>query len=165
MKNALYAVTVGLCCGVDSSSIQAGVMGYSPTGLRQRIYEKDGIRVIADCYNASPESMDASLKVLAESRGRKIAVLGDMLELGDLAQEAHKKVGKTAVLCHTDKLFTYGKVSYHIMLGALDAGMEKENAVNSIDAKQISDMLKETLKPGDTVHTTFAEGELTTIAK
>lgn len=151
IKNGLFAATVGLCCGLDSSAIQAGIMGYSPTGLRQKIYEKDGIRVIADCYNASPESMDASLKVLGESKGRKIAVLGDMLELGDLAQSAHKTVGEKAKAVGVDELFTYGKVSYHIMLGALEAGMEKEKAHNSIDSAQISQELKLTLKPGDTV--------------
>ncbi len=151
IKNSLFAASVGLCCGLDSSAIQAGILGYSPSGLRQKIYEKDGVRVIADCYNASPESMDASLKVLGESKGRKIAVLGDMLELGDLAQTAHKKVGETAKAVGTDLLFTYGKVSYHIMLGALESGMEKENAFNSIDAQGLAKMLKETLKPGDTV--------------
>ena len=151
IKNTLFAVAVGLSCGVEEEAIKSGIFSYSPSGLRQKIYEKDSIRVIADCYNASPESMDASLKVLKQFEGRKIAVLGDMLELGDLAQSAHKTVGETASICGVDKLFTYGKVSYHIMLGAWDAGMKKENAVNSIDAMQLAELLKKELKPGDTV--------------
>lgn len=151
VKNSLFAVAVGLICGVGCEEIQAGLTSYSPTGLRQKIYEKNGIRVIADCYNASPESMQASLRVLEECSGRRIAVLGDMLELGCLAETAHRKVGKISFDCGVDQLFTYGKVSYHTMLGALEAGMKKENAHNSIDADQLSEMLREVLKPGDCV--------------
>jgi UDP-N-acetylmuramoyl-tripeptide--D-alanyl-D-alanine ligase len=151
IKNALFAVAVGLACGVSEENIKSGILAYSPSGLRQKIYSKNDVRVIADCYNASPESMDASLKVLNQFEGRKIAVLGDMLELGDLAQSAHSKVGKTAFELGVDKLFTYGKVSYHIMLGAWEAGMKKENAVNSIDPQGLAELLKKEIKPGDTV--------------
>lgn len=151
IKNALFAAAVGMCCGVGVEAIQNGVLAYSPTGLRQKIYEKKGVRVIADCYNASPESMEASLKVLSESKGRKIAVLGDMLELGPLAQSAHEKVGEIALACGVDKLYTYGKVSYHVMQGAIKAGFPKENAVNSIDANQLAELIKNELSEGDTV--------------
>ncbi len=151
IKNTLFAVSIGLLCGVDEKAIRNGILSYAPSGLRQKIYHKDEIRVIADCYNASPESMDASLKVLSESGGRKIAVLGDMLELGCFAAEAHKKVGETAFASGVDQLITYGKVSYQIMLGAIEAGMDKEKVLNSIDAQQVADTLKKMLKPGDTV--------------
>lgn len=151
IKNSLFAVAVGLACGVSVEDIQSGILSYSPSGLRQKIYMKNEIRVIADCYNASPESMDASLKVLHQFEGRKIAVLGDMLELGDLAQSAHRKVGETAVSLGVDKIFTYGKVSYHIMLGAWEAGIQKENAVNFIDPQSLAELLKKEMKPGDTV--------------
>ncbi len=151
IKNTLFAAAVGISCGVQEEAIQNGVLGYSPTGLRQKIYQKNGVRVIADCYNASPESMEASLKVLKESTGRKIAVLGDMLELGCLAQSAHEKVGAFAKECGVDRLYTYGKVSYHIMKGALNAGFSKECVMNSIDAQQLASLLKAELKEGDTV--------------
>ncbi len=151
IKNTLFAASAGILCGVDDAAIQNGILSYSPSGLRQKIYYVDDIRVIADCYNASPESMEASLKVLGESEGRKIAVLGDMLELGCLAESAHKKVGEIAHSCGVDHLFTYGKVSYHIMLGALEAGMDKKACMNAIDQEQIASDLKKILKPGDTV--------------
>jgi len=151
IKNTLFAVAVGLCGGVEEKAIQDGILSYSPSGLRQRIYEKNSIRVIADCYNASPESMEAALKVLGASEGRKIAVLGDMLELGGMAPEAHRKVGLLAAACKSEKLFAYGKVSYHTMLGAVEGGMKKSDAVNSIDAAQLTELLKKTLQPGDTV--------------
>jgi len=151
IKNSLFAVAVGILSGVEAEAIQSGLSSYSPSGLRQKIYMKNNIRVIADCYNASPESMQASLKVLESAEGRKIAVLGDMLELGCLAETAHQKVGKLARQCGVEKLFTYGKVSYHMMLGALEAGMPKEDMANSIDAVQLSQLLRETVKEGDTV--------------
>ncbi len=151
VKNTLFAAAVGLVSGVEEKQIQSGISAYAPSGLRQKIYEKNGVRIIADCYNASPESMSASLKVLGESKGRKIAVLGDMLELGYLSDSAHKKVGQEAVEAGVEELFTYGKASYHIMLGALESGMEKEKARNSIDAAGLSEALKKTVRIGDTV--------------
>ena len=151
IKNALFAVAVGLVSGVSEEGIQAGILSYAPAGLRQKIYEKDGVRVIADCYNASPESMDASLKVLQSSPGRKIAVLGDMLELGHLAESAHRKVGEEAAACGADKLFLYGKVSYHAMLGATAAGMDPKDVFHTIDAEALASELKQTMQPGDTV--------------
>ena len=151
IKNALFAAAVGLCVGVTEEEIQNGLVAYAPSGLRQKIYEKDGVRVIADCYNASPESMDASLKVLGSAPGRKIAVLGDMLELGSLAESAHHKVGETAFACGAEKIFSYGKASYHIMLGAVEAGMPKNNVVHSIDSQLLVTLIKEVLRPGDTI--------------
>lgn len=151
IKNTLFAVAVGIACGVDENEIANGILTYSPSGLRQKIYMKDEIRVIADCYNASPESMQAALKVLESTDGRKIAVLGDMLELGCLAEAAHRKVGKIAQQCGTELLYTYGKVSYHTMLGAIEAGMSKTSVCNCIDCEQLSQLLREELRPGDTV--------------
>ena len=152
IKDALFAVAVGVACGVDDEGIRQGLMAYAPTGLRQKVYDVDGIHVIADCYNASPESMSAALKVLGGMKGgRRVAVLGDMLELGCLTESAHRDVGKECVANGVDRLFTFGKVSYHILLGARDAGMAKENTSNAIDKDLIAQQIREYIKPGDTV--------------
>ncbi len=153
IKNALFAAAVGMLCGVENQKIRDGILAYAPTGLRQKIYEKNGICVIADCYNASPESMTAALKVLksVDCKGRKIAVLGDMLELGDLLEKAHREVGLFCAKSGVDRLYTYGKAAYHILLGALEGGMGKDTATNSIDRDQVSAQLQEVLQPGDTV--------------
>ncbi|MBR3836508.1 MAG: UDP-N-acetylmuramoyl-tripeptide--D-alanyl-D-alanine ligase [Clostridia bacterium] len=151
IKNTLFAVAVGLVSGVADEVIQAGLLSYAPSGLRQRIYEKGGVRIIADCYNASPESMEASLKVLGSYEGRRIAVLGDMLELGSLTENAHQTVGKLAVENKVDRLFTYGKASYHILLGAAEAGMDRNMIFNYIDANALAEKLRAELQPGDTV--------------
>ena len=151
IKNALFAAAVGLACGVEESAIQNGILSYSPSGLRQKIYDKNGVRVIADCYNASPESMEAALNVLKNATGRKIAVLGDMLELGFLAPAAHKKVGALAASCGADELFSFGKESYNIMLGAVEAGMAKDKAHHTMDKSALADMIRAAVRPGDTV--------------
>ena len=152
IKDALFAVAVGEACGVDDEGIRQGLLAYAPTGLRQKLYDVNGIRVIADCYNASPESMSAALKVLGGMEGgRRVAVLGDMLELGCVTESAHRNVGAECVACGVDRLFTFGKVSYHILLGARDAGMDREKVSNSIDREQTAEAVREYLKPGDTV--------------
>ena len=115
--NALCAITVGLLCDVSIENICAGLRSFQNTGMRQNIYEKNGIRIIADCYNAGPESMRAALKVLAQSSGRKIAVLGGMLELGAFAQQAHFEIGLEAAK-YADMLFAYGEHSEEYVSGA-----------------------------------------------
>ncbi len=105
--NALCAVTAGFLCGVSVENICAGLLNFRNTGMRQNIYEKDGKKIIADCYNAGPESMRAALQVLSQEKGRKIAVLGGMLELGEYAPQAHFEVGQEAAKT-ADLLFAYG---------------------------------------------------------
>ena len=153
IKNALFAAAVGEWCGVENEKIRDGILSYAPTGLRQRIYKKNGVLVIADCYNASPESMSAALKVLksVETEGRRVAVLGDMLELGDLSEKAHREVGALCSEAGVDRLFTYGKAAYHIMLGALEHDLEKDAVSNSIDSTQVARELGAYLKEGDAV--------------
>lgn len=71
-------------------------MSYTASGMRQNIYEQNGFRIYADCYNASPDAMEATLGVLGTmgDTGRRIAVLGSMLELGDYTKEGHRRAGE-----------------------------------------------------------------------
>ncbi len=115
--NALAAVTVGLLCNVPEERIQAGLRSFANTEMRQNIYTRDDLCIIEDCYNAGPESMQAALQVLSKQKGRKIAVLGGMLELGDFAPQAHFEVGK-AVSETADMLFAYGAHSEEYVRGA-----------------------------------------------
>ncbi|MBR2634209.1 MAG: UDP-N-acetylmuramoyl-tripeptide--D-alanyl-D-alanine ligase [Clostridia bacterium] len=151
VKDALFAVAVGLLLGVSPEGIAAGLMSYSPAGLRQRIYRKDEFCVIADCYNASPESMKASLKVLADFKGRKLAVLGDMLELGSISQKAHTEVGKWVYENGIDLLFCGGKNAKWIAEGALLAGMPEERIVFSENQKDLAESIKKSLRAEDHV--------------
>ena len=146
--DALAAVTVGLCCGLTPEQIREGLLQFRNRGMRQNIYDRDSLHIIEDCYNAGPESMRASLKVLARAQGRKIAVLGGMLELGDFAAQSHYLVGREAAET-ADLLFAYGKNSEEYISGATDAGLE--NAWKFDTHEALTAALQAALRPGDTI--------------
>ncbi len=118
--NALAAFCVGICLKIDIEIILRGLKNYTPSLLRQEINEINGITFIKDCYNANPDSMIAALNVLdsLECKGKKIAVLGDMLELGDISAEEHFNIGKYASSLNVDVLLFCGKNSKNMLLGA-----------------------------------------------
>ncbi len=94
---ASIAVAVGETLGLDADEIARGVAAYEPAGARMRVVNLAlGRRLLDDCYNAGPQSMDAALRVLAKSEGNTVAVLGDMAELGELTVAAHRGVGRLA---------------------------------------------------------------------
>lgn len=96
--NALYAIAIGDLYDVDVEQMKAGILNFNPGKMRMDIIElKDGVKIINDCYNANPESMKAALDVLsAYNNNRKIAILGDMYELGSYSKEAHRNTGEYA---------------------------------------------------------------------
>ncbi len=149
VKNALAAYIVGIIAGMTPQEIVCGLAKYQPTGNRQNIMEKNGQTVIADCYNASPDSMRAALSVLGgyQCTGRKIAVLGDMLELGEHSEALHAKVGEMAKNAGIDMLFCYGSAAKGIAANAGDA----LEIFCTEDAQELAAKLKETLKEGDCV--------------
>lgn len=94
VHNALSAITVGLHFGVEPEKIVSGIAKAGSVGNRMKITEPGGIKLIADCYNASPDSMRASLGVLKGEKPRRVAVLADMLEMGEYSENAHRDIGK-----------------------------------------------------------------------
>lgn len=146
--NALAAVAVGLQCGVAAEQIAAGLADFKNTGMRQRKYDLGAWHIIEDCYNAGPESMRAALKVLSGASGRKIAVLGGMLELGDYAPREHYEVGRESAK-YADLLFAYGAYSEQYVLGANAAGLVQAWHFETHEA--LAEALKKTLRNGDTL--------------
>ena len=144
--NALAAIAVGLKCGVAPERIESGLADFHNTGMRQHIYDCRGVKIIEDCYNAGPESMEAAFGVLGSYPGRKIAALGGMLELGPLAPQAHYRVGTLAAQT-ADVLFAYGANSEQTVRGALDAGMK--NAKYFESHEELAQALKAELRAGD----------------
>ena len=145
--NSLFALAVAHCLGISLEKAANALSDYQSDGKRQHIFELNGHTVISDCYNASPESMEAALSVLSKYNGRKIAVLGDMLELGTEAVNLHKRVGACVNNC-ADVLITYGTLAKHI------ASETKDVFVYSFDkeeAEQLQAFLKDFIKEGDTV--------------
>ena len=113
VSNALAAIAIGLRYDVPMSAIKAQLSTFS--GQRQNIIHINDYILIDDAYNASPDSMKASLSILSEfkTRGRKIAVLSDMLELGPDSPEYHKEVGRFIATTKVTDLFITGELSRH----------------------------------------------------
>ena len=148
--DALAAVAVGLELGVEPVKIQESLANFRNMAGRQEIYEKDGFTIISDCYNAGPESMAAALKVLGRQKGRKIAVLGDMLELGSCTQAEHYKVGRLAAE-QADRLLAYGPNGARMEKGALTGGMVGGMARSFTDRRMLVMALKQVARPGDVI--------------
>ncbi len=144
IPDALAAIAVGLELGIRPENIQKGLSGFRTMEGRQEIFAHKGCTIIKDCYNAGPESMEASLKVLGNRKGRKIAVLGDMLELGSHSGPAHEQVGR---LCaqYADILLCYGKESEAMLRGA--KGMTC--AMHFMEQQALAGKLLEIVQPGD----------------
>lgn len=106
--DSLAAFAVAMELEVPAQVICRQLAAYEDGGLRQHIYKEADLILFDDTYNASPESMEAALGVMSAYPNRKIAVLADMLELGNFAEEAHRKVGAACKQTGTDLLITYG---------------------------------------------------------
>jgi len=124
----VFAAAVGQLCGMHEAEIRRGLASYRPAAMRQSSRKISGVTLIEDCYNAAPESMRAALSVLdmtaASTQGRRIAVLGDMKELGKDSQSLHRAVGADLARRGVELLITVGELGAEIAQGALDAGMK-----------------------------------------
>ena len=122
--NALSAVAVGLELGIGLEDIKRGIESFVPTKNRMNIIKQEnGVTIIDDVYNANPISMKASLDILATAKGRKIAILGYMGELGEIAAEMHQEIGEYAAKKGIDMLLCIGHFSQKTEHGARQAGL------------------------------------------
>ncbi len=135
--NSLCAISVGIELGIDIQDILDGIKNFSLTKNRMQIKElKNDITIINDSYNASYDSMKAALEFLATfNNKKKIAVLGNMGELGSFSNEIHNNVGKCVYSNNIDLLITVGKDANNIAISACNMGMDKNNvySVNTND--------------------------------
>lgn len=148
--NALAAITVGLIRGVKAEKMQYQLAHFQNTGMRQQVLEENGMTIIADCYNAGPESMEAALNVLGDkpTEGRRIAVLGDMLELGTRSMAEHYRIGRLAV-SKADIIYAYGTYSDRIITGAITGGMDPKDCIHFSTHEAMAQKLQSVAKPGD----------------
>ena len=148
VNDALAAVAVALKLAVPTERISEGLANFRNISGRQEIYKAGDYTIINDCYNAGPESMAAALGVLGKRSGRRIAVLGDMLELGDCAQAEHYKVGRIAAE-KADLVFAYGPHAGRVIDGTITGGMP-ENMGRAFDSREkMTQALTHAAKPGD----------------
>ena len=148
VSDALAAIAVGNALGVSLEAAAESLANFQNMAGRQEIFQVNGYTVIKDCYNASPESMKAALTVLGRRQGRRIAVLGDMLELGACTQAEHYRIGRIAAE-KADMLFAFGPNGSRVINGAVTGGMTERQASAYEDREKIVDALKHTVKPGD----------------
>lgn len=120
--NALAATAVGITMGLTMEQMKAGIEKLQALGGRFHIIEKGEMLIIDDCYNANPVSMKASLDVLKDAEHRKVAILGDMFELGENAAELHAGVGVHAAKSEIDLLICVGEASSHMAEAAFQTG-------------------------------------------
>jgi UDP-N-acetylmuramoyl-tripeptide--D-alanyl-D-alanine ligase len=150
IMNALAAVAVGRELGLKDQAIRNGLRAPQMTGKRLRIFEKNNFRVIDDTYNASPASVRAALDVLNElGKGkRKLAVLGDMLELGPEAAAIHREIGQYAAATGVDRLFACGELAREYVSGFRSVNPAGEHFESK---PALIDRLQSELRPGDQI--------------
>lgn len=145
--DALSAYAAATRLGLDPAHCAAALSNYQTTGMRQHIVEKGGVTVIEDCYNASPDSMKAAISVLkALPNARKIALLGDMLELGDASEEGHRHTGEWVAEAGIDVLIAYGPRSGAMAEAAKAQGVTTVHCQNE---QEVLQCLRQFVQPGD----------------
>lgn len=152
IHNALAAIAVGVELKVPIDLIIKGIGEFLPGKMRLNIIDINGIKIINDAYNASPQSMEAAINVLKDvvsGNNRTIAVLGDMLELGDISAKAHRDVGSYAVSKEISYIVAVGEKGKDIIEGAIEAGAKKEKVLHFNNNKEAGKFLIDFAKPGD----------------
>jgi len=151
--NALFAAAVGDLHGMSLDEIREGLETMEFPEMRMQSVMRAGIRFVNDCYNANVVSMTAALHMIRETpvKGRKIAVLGEMLELGDHARQAHLDIGALAAQCNLTLLVAVGANGKLIADGAVNRGLEAHRVLPVTDAAQAAELLRWLLRDGDFV--------------
>ncbi len=148
--NALVSIAAGRLLGGTYDQIKEGLKNFKPDGIRQNIIRHNGYTVIADCYNAAPDSMIASLNVLSKTEGkRKIAVFGSVAELGSVRDELLYEVGRQTALLKIDELITVTEDALSINEGAQKEGLL--NNTNLASNIEVISYLKSNIKDGDVI--------------
>ncbi|MGI9951149.1 UDP-N-acetylmuramoyl-tripeptide--D-alanyl-D-alanine ligase [Moorellaceae bacterium AZ2] len=150
--NSLAAMATGYCLGVGPEDMARRLTSWPKESMRQEFLPGPrGSYIYNDAYNANPESTTAALQVIAQLPGRKVAVLGDMLELGARAPEFHRRVGRAAAEAGVSLLLTVGEMAREIAQGARAAGMTAGQVFSFADPREAGTFLARHLAEGDVV--------------
>jgi UDP-N-acetylmuramoyl-tripeptide--D-alanyl-D-alanine ligase len=152
LSNLLAAIAVCQGLGIDLDRILPAISRLSGARRRMERHDLGDLTVFDDTYNANPESARAAVRVLAGMHGgRRVLVLGDMLELGELAPELHHAIGREAAECGLGLLVLVGELTRATAAGALEAGLDPARVVHLGDAASAAAELDDLLRPGDVV--------------
>jgi UDP-N-acetylmuramoyl-tripeptide--D-alanyl-D-alanine ligase len=151
VTNALLAMAVSEELGLGRPAVREGLAGCRPPKMRLQLWEAGGVRVLDDTYNANADSTLAALETLCGLpwRGRRVAVLGDMNELGAHSEAAHAEAGRRAAELGVGQLFTVGRMASTTARAARDAGLAR--VIEFADVETAMKALKSFLKTGDVV--------------
>ena len=147
VANALAAYCAATRLGCDAKRVIHGLSNNEQTGRRQKVVDSEGVTVIEDCYNANPDSMKAALAMFKDFPcKRRFALLGDMLELGELSREAHEELGRLAAESGLYCLITYGEQARRTAVVAAAKGL---TTLHANTYREAADALLRLMQPGD----------------
>jgi UDP-N-acetylmuramoyl-tripeptide--D-alanyl-D-alanine ligase len=151
--NALAAIAVGVQLRIPKSVMAEALSRFAGAKNRMQVKKLGPVVLLDDCYNANPSSMRAALETLGnfQSASRRVAILGDMLELGDASQRLHSEIGRQIAEMGVDQLFTFGQMSRHINQAAREKGLAPRAAVHFSDFELLAGELAKSIRPGDVV--------------
>jgi UDP-N-acetylmuramoyl-tripeptide--D-alanyl-D-alanine ligase len=150
VHNALAGAAVGIAAGMDLDEIEPGLAAGWAAPHRTQVVRAGGATIVDDSYNASPGSVTAALELLRGLPGRRVAVLGEMLELGDGHVAGHRQVGEAAAAV-VDLLVVVGDGASAIGDGAVDAGFDSSRVFRAADRAAALDLLRARVREGDVV--------------
>ena len=153
VRNAVGAAAMAHAFGADVAAIRAGLEAMRPVAMRMQVERWRGVGVINDAYNANPASMEAALAALKAipGRGRRVAVLGDMREMGAGEAACHGKLGEAAAGSGVDALYVLGRFARDVRQGALGAGMDRAAVRVARSHRSLGSALRAELRKGDWV--------------
>jgi UDP-N-acetylmuramoyl-tripeptide--D-alanyl-D-alanine ligase len=151
VSNALLAMAVAVELGLTREQVDRALAGCTPPKMRLQVWEAHGVKILDDAYNANADSMLAALQTLRElpCTGRRMAVLGDMAELGEHSAAAHVEVGQSAAECGVDRLITVGRFAGVMAAAARAAGLKEVSEYGEV--AQAGSAVKQEVRPGDLV--------------
>ena len=149
--NALFAIAIGMELGLSRAEVVRGLAECEPPKMRLELSEHSGVRILDDTYNANADSVEAALQTLRElpCKGRRVAVLGDMAELGAHSEAAHEEIGRRAAELGVGQLFTVGKMAPIVARAARGAGLNR--VFEFVDMETAAAAVKSFVKSGDVV--------------
>ncbi len=147
--NALFAIALGAELGLDRAEIARGLAECKALKMRLELWELGGVHVLDDAYNANADSVRVALRTLADlpCQGRRVAVLGDMAELGAHSEAAHEEIGRCAAQMGVGQLFAVGKMAPVVARGARDAGLNR--VFEFAEVETAAGAVKSFIKKGD----------------
>ncbi len=151
LSNALAVTLVCNILGLTENEIKQGLENFKPSKMRMDIIETKKYTIINDAYNANPSSMKGTLDILSTINGRKVAILGDMFELGSYANDMHFEIGKYATEKQIDELIFVGELSYHMLEGAKSNINSKSNINYFKTQDELINSIDNLLKEKDTI--------------